>query len=283
MTTLEKIFSKCKEFKIFPCLDESYSYTDTKISFPKKYIGCIYSVSNIDEILESISEEGSSMINYKIKSDKYTEKIINIFCTILIECGFDPYTEFKYDKKDFIIDNTVSIVISYKDLFGDKKYEDFEYDDDDDNDDDDDDNDDDDDDNDDDDEILSKTEDDDDEILSKTEEVDEIDKKEHDGVEDDVDKKEHDEESVGKKEHDEESVHDEEDVNRKEHDVDEVVGKEHKEKDTEEEYTYEKLKKKYRQELLDLARDLGITSWKNKNIQKHLKSDIIECIMNQKK
>lgn len=273
MTTLEKIFSKCKEFKILPCLDESYSYTDSKVSFPKKYIGCIYSVSNIDEILESISEEGSSTINYKIKSEKYTEKIINIFCTILIEYGFDPYTEFKYDKNDLIVDNNVSIVISYKDLFGDKKYED-------------------------DDETLStdddeKTEDETDDESVPDDEV--VDKKEESVLDESVYKKEPDDGSVDKKEPDDEVVDEkepyDEHVDKKEpcddddevEDVDTEKEDEVEIKNVEEEYTYEKLKKKYRQELLDLARDLGISTWKNKNIQKHLKSDIIECIMNQKK
>ena len=36
-------------------------------------------------------------------------------------------------------------------------------------------------------------------------------------------------------------------------------------------------------ELLELAQNLGISVWKGKNIHKHLKSDIIDCIILFKK
>ena len=222
MTTLEKIFYKCNEFKIYPCLDNSYCYTDTKIKIPKNYIGCIYSITNIDEILESISEEGSSTINYKIKSTKFTEKIINIFSSILIEHGYDPYIE----------DDIVSIVISYEDLFGHIKNEEYLEEDD---------------------EEEEYTEDDEDHVDVKINEVkdDEVDE-----VEDEVENVKEDDDH-------------EEDVKEEVADV--------------EEYTHEKLKKKYRAELVELAQNLGISVWKGKNIHKHLKSDIIDCIILFKK
>ena len=248
MTTLEKIFYKCNEFKIYPCLDSSYCYTDTKIKIPKNYIGCIYSITNIDEILESISEEGSSTINYKIKSTKFTEKIINIFSAILIEHGYDPYIE----------DDIVSIVISYEDLFGNIKDEEY----------------------------LEEDDYDDEEDQHDVEEDSEHDKEdsEHD--------KEH--ESEHDKEHDKEDVEDveddkEEDVEDVKEDVEDVKEDDEtedvKEDDdvVEEEYTHEKLKKKYRAELVELAQNLGISVWKGKNIHKHLKSDIIDCILLFKK
>ena len=270
MTTLEKIFYKCNEFKIYPCLDNSYCYTDTKIKIPKNYIGCIYSITNIDEILESISEEGSSTINYKIKSTKFTEKIINIFSAILIEHGYDPYIE----------DDIVSIVISYEDLFGNIKDEEYlEEDEVDDEDEDDDQHEDDDDDE---KEVDDVKEDDDEDVDDVKEDVDDDVKEEVDDVKEEVDDvKEDDDEEDDDDDVDEvkdvENVKDDENV-----DVEDVVEDDVKEDvvvEDKEEYTHEKLKKKYRAELLELAQNLGISVWKGKNIHKHLKSDIIDCIV----
>jgi len=284
MTTLEKIFYKCNEFKIYPCLDNSYCYTDTKIKIPKKYIGCIYSITNIDEILESISEEGSSTINYKIKSTKFTEKIINIFSTILIEHGYDPYIE----------DDIVSIVISYEDLFGNIKDEEYLEEDeiDDDYDDEDD------------DEIeehevenVEDETDDKDDVEEDKEDVDDVedDKEDVDDDKEDVEDVDDDKEDVEDVdnvedvdddkedvEDDKEDVHDVEDVVDDVEDVENKVDEVNVVED-EEEYTHEKLKKKYRAELVELAQNLGISVWKGKNIHKHLKSDIIDCILLFKK
>ena len=263
MTTLEKIFYKCNEFKIYPCLDNSYCYTDTKIKIPKNYIGCIYSITNIDEILESISEEGSSTINYKIKSTKFTEKIINIFSAILIEHGYDPYIE----------DDIVSIVISYEDLFGNIKDEEYlEEDEVDDEDEDDDQHEDDDDDE---KEVDDVKEDDDEDVDDVKEDVDDDVKEEVDDVKEDDDEEDDDDDVDEVK--DVENVKDDENV-----DVEDVVEDDVKEDvvvEDKEEYTHEKLKKKYRAELLELAQNLGISVWKGKNIHKHLKSDIIDCIV----
>ena len=263
MTTLEKIFYKCNEFKIYPCLDESYCYTDTNIKIPKNYIGCIYSITNIDEILESISEEGSSIINYKIKSIKSTEKIINIFSTILIDYGFDP----------FIDNDVVSIVISYKDIFGNIKEEEYEIDEDDediDNDEED---------------TEDNDEDEDTEVNDEDEDTevkDEEDDDEDEEVKDEEDEEDKDEEDTEVEDNGEEDTEvkveeEKEDTEEEKEDI------EHEQETIEDEYTHEKLKKKYRAELVELAQNLGITTWKGKNIQKHLKSDIIDCIINQKK
>uniref|UniRef100_A0A6C0E0H3 Uncharacterized protein n=1 Tax=viral metagenome TaxID=1070528 RepID=A0A6C0E0H3_9ZZZZ len=276
MTTLEKIFYKCNEFKIYPCLDESYCYTDTNIKIPKNYIGCIYSITNIDEILESISEEGSSIINYKIKSIKSTEKIINIFSTILIDYGFDP----------FIDNDVVSIVISYKDIFGNIKEEEYEIDEDDediDNDEEDTE------DNDEDEDTEVNDEDEDTEVKDEeddededTEVKDEEDDDEDEEVKDEEDEEDKDEEDTEVEDNGEEDTEvkveeEKEDTEEEKEDI------EHEQETIEDEYTHEKLKKKYRAELVELAQNLGITTWKGKNIQKHLKSDIIDCIINQKK
>ena len=288
MTTLEKIFYKCNEFKIYPCLDNSYCYTDTKIKIPKNYIGCIYSITNIDEILESISEEGSSTINYKIKSTKFTEKIINIFSAILIEHGYDPYIE----------DDIVSIVISYEDLFGNIKDEEYleedEVEDD-----------------------YDEHEEDDDEVDEDVVDVKDVeddkeddveDDKEDDVDEDDVEDETDDKENEEDETDDVEDVNIDDDVENKEDTVaddkedtvdddkedtvaddkeDTVADVDDDKEDTVvdvvEEYTHEKLKKKYRAELVELAQNLGISVWKGKNIHKHLKSDIIDCILLFKK
>jgi len=273
MTTLEKIFYKCNEFKIYPCLDNSYCYTDTKIKIPKNYIGCIYSITNIDEILESISEEGSSTINYKIKSTKFTEKIINIFSTILIEHGYDPYIE----------DDFVSIVISYEDLFGHIKNEEYLEEDDEDDEDDE----------------EEYTEDDEDHVDVKINEVKDDEVDEVDEVEDEVEnlKEDDDHEDVKEDDHEIEKDDDDEDDHEVEkddddeddHEVENVKEDDDHEEDVKEEianveeYTHEKLKKKYRAELVELAQNLGISVWKGKNIHKHLKSDIIDCIILFKK
>jgi hypothetical protein len=285
MTTLEKIFYKCNEFKIYPCLDNSYCYTDTKIKIPKNYIGCIYSITNIDEILESISEEGSSTINYKIKSTKFTEKIINIFSTILIEHGYDPYIE----------DDIVSIVISYEDLFGHIKNEEYLEEDDEDDEDDE----------------EEYTEDDEDHVDVKINEVKDDEVDEVDEVEDEVEnlKEDDDHEDVKEDDHEIEKDDDDEDDHEIEkddddeddhevekddddeddHEVENVKEDDDHEEDVKEEianveeYTHEKLKKKYRAELVELAQNLGISVWKGKNIHKHLKSDIIDCIILFKK
>jgi hypothetical protein len=271
MTTLEKIFYKCNEFKIYPCLDNSYCYTDTKIKIPKNYIGCIYSITNIDEILESISEEGSSTINYKIKSTKFTEKIINIFSSILIEHGYDPYIE----------DDIVSIVISYEDLFGHIKNEEYLEEDD---------------------EEEEYTEDDEDHVdvkinEVKDDEVDEVEDEVENVKEDDDDEEDHEHEDVKEDDHEIEKDDDDEDDHEIEkddddeddHEVENVKEDDDHEEDVKEEianveeYTHEKLKKKYRAELVELAQNLGISVWKGKNIHKHLKSDIIDCIILFKK
>jgi hypothetical protein len=285
MTTLEKIFYKCNEFKIYPCLDNSYCYTDTKIKIPKNYIGCIYSITNIDEILESISEEGSSTINYKIKSTKFTEKIINIFSTILIEHGYDPYIE----------DDIVSIVISYEDLFGNIKDEEYLEEDeiDDDYDDEDDEVENVEDETDDKEDVEDDKEDDKEDVddVDNVEDVDD-DKEDVDDDKEDVEDVDDDKEDVDNVEDvdddkedvedDKEDVHDVEDVVEDVEDVENKVDEVNVVED-EEEYTHEKLKKKYRAELVELAQNLGISVWKGKNIHKHLKSDIIDCIIFFKK
>jgi len=114
MTSLETIFNKCEKYNIFPNLDETFCYTPKRITkYDSKYIGSIYSITDINEIAECISEEGSCMLTYVIESKQGKEvKITNIFISLLIEFGFDPYVG---DDNT----NTVSIIITDKDVLGD--------------------------------------------------------------------------------------------------------------------------------------------------------------------
>ena len=69
MTSLDKIFQKCKEYNIYVNLDETYcvSYEEKDSRKKKgKYIGTVSSLSEINEIVECISEEGSVTINYRV-------------------------------------------------------------------------------------------------------------------------------------------------------------------------------------------------------------------------
>jgi hypothetical protein len=120
MTSLEKIFNKCEEYNIFPNLDETFCYTPKRITkYSNKYIGSIYSETDINEIAECISEEGSCMLSYVIESKENKEiKITNIFISLLIEYGFDPYIN---------DNNSINIIITDKDILnGDSDYEDDE-------------------------------------------------------------------------------------------------------------------------------------------------------------
>ena len=111
MTSLEQIFNKCKDYNIFLNLDETFCYTPKRIKYNHKYIGCIYSKTDINEIAECISEEGSCMLTYVVESNQNKEiKITNIFVSLLIEYGFDPYI----DENGYI-----NIIITDRDVLGD--------------------------------------------------------------------------------------------------------------------------------------------------------------------
>jgi len=123
MTSLEKIFKKCEEYNIFPNLDETFCYTPKRITkYSSKYIGSIYSKTDINEIAECISEEGSCMLSYVIESKENKEvKITNIFISLLIEYGFDPYVN---------DNNIINIIITDKDILSEDSEdydEEFEY------------------------------------------------------------------------------------------------------------------------------------------------------------
>ena len=119
MTSLQKIFESCMlQYGIFPNLDETYCYTPKRTQLRSKYIGSVYSLSHINEIIECISEEGSANITYGIESKDYKIKITNILISLFIHYGFDP-----------LIDNNenISIVITEKDIYNEDD-EDYVYD-----------------------------------------------------------------------------------------------------------------------------------------------------------
>ena len=127
MTSLEKIFKKCEEYNIFPNLDETFCYTPKRImKYSSKYIGSIYSKTDINEIAECISEEGSCMLSYVIESKENKEvKITNIFISLLIEYGFDPYVN-DVDVNDV----NINIIITDRDILNEEDEEndsDYDY------------------------------------------------------------------------------------------------------------------------------------------------------------
>jgi hypothetical protein len=304
MTSLEKIFKKCEEYNIFPNLDETFCYTPKRITkYSSKYIGSIYSKTDINEIAECISEEGSCMLSYVIESKENKEvKITNIFISLLIEYGFDPYVN---------DNNIINIIITDKDILSEDsedydeefEYEDVEYE----NEDEDVENDKDEEDveNDKDEEDVENDKDEEDVENDKNEEEIENDKDEED-VENDKDEEienDKDEEEIGndkneeeiendKDEEDVENDKDEEDVENDkdeeiENDKDEEIENDKNEeiendKDEEENIqdTFEKLKyisTMTKPQLLNLLLDNRIYEYKSKNIRKINKTDLQDC------
>jgi hypothetical protein len=199
MTSLEKIFKKCEEYNIFPNLDETFCYTPKRITkYSNKYIGSIYSETDINEIAECISEDGSCMLSYVIESKENKEiKITNIFISLLIEYGFDPYIN---------DNNSINIIITDKDILNEDS--DYDYEEDDDEEDDDDENDyeeDDDDEN----EYENDVEDGENDDVENVEDVeddvknDDVENVEDENVEDEVNENDEDDEVNDNKENDE--------------------------------------------------------------------------------
>jgi hypothetical protein len=291
MTSLEQIFNKCKDYNIFLNLDETFCYTPKRIKYNHKYIGCIYSKTDINEIAECISEEGSCMLTYVVESNQNKEiKITNIFVSLLIEYGFDPYI----DENGYI-----NIIITDRDVLGD----DVDEEDDDDEDDEEDDNYDDIEDSEEDKESTEDSEvdvnekvdegdgkgvdEDDDE---KTEDVEEgVDEGVDEGVEEDVDEgaDENTEDDVENVEEDVEADDVEEnieDVENAEEDVeaDDVEENTEEDENAEEDVgiTFEKLKyftTLTKVQLLNLLLDNRIYEYKNKNIRKQTKGEMLDC------
>ena len=303
MTNLKQLFKILQErYKIFTNLDETCCYSPLKMKYDNnKYIGSIQSLSKIDEIVECISEEGSSVITYNIHSKSNSNKIKNIFITLLINFDFEP----------FCIDDNINIVITEKDIFEEDEFE--EYDDDDDE------------------ETTEKVyelddeedvegegdeedvegededvegegedvegedddvegEDDEEEEEENKENEEEVDaveeevegeeesKEEVEGEEESKEEVEGEEESKEEVEGEEESKEEEDDIGYEEVDV---IGYEEVEsKEEEEEYTYDTLSKMVKMTLLQKILDLNITSYNGRAIKRHNRQELIECLLN---
>ena len=85
---LQDIFENMKNNNICVNLDDSYCSTSDNIKIkPDEYIGCIYSISNIEETMECINEEGSAIITYCFyecaklfkNKDIFTDLILSFF------------------------------------------------------------------------------------------------------------------------------------------------------------------------------------------------------------
>lgn len=87
---LQKIFEDMRKNNIYVNLDDNYcttTYTDDISLKNKGYIGYIYSISDIDEIMECIIEEGSAIVIYSFyecsslfkNKEIFTELIISFF------------------------------------------------------------------------------------------------------------------------------------------------------------------------------------------------------------
>ena len=273
MTSLEKIFKKCEEYNIFPNLDETFCYTPKRITkYNSKYIGSIYGKTDINEIAECISEEGSCMLCYVIESKEDKEvKITNIFISLLIEYGFDPYVN------DM---NNVNIIITDRDILNEEDEEndsDYDYEDEE---------------NDTDDENYDYEEEDEEkeDVVENGEDVEEDveedvveDEEEKDVGEDvvddgDVDAVE-DADVVEDAVEDEDDVEDEDVVEDDVEDEDVVEDVEDVVEDVEED-TFEKLKyisTLTKVQLLNMLLDNKIYEYKTKNIRKFNKTDMQDC------
>jgi hypothetical protein len=227
MNNIQTVFEKFLEINknILICLDDTFCFAKSPESKPKNYIS-ITSISDKEEVIECLKEEGSSVINFKIsakgKLNTNITKVVNSLVCILVENSFEPFL-FSLLSNEVI----VSIVISDRDIrMDDSDYDsqdsqtDYE--------------------NENNNEEIEKSEDDDDveksdddeDDVEKSEDDDDVEKSDDD--EDDVEKSEdHDEEIEKSEDDDEESEDDEEDVEKSEDDEEDVEKSEDDEEDVE--------------------------------------------------
>jgi len=216
MNNIQTVFEKFLEINknILICLDDTFCFAKSPESKPKNYIS-ITSISDKEEVIECLKEEGSSVINFKIsakgKLNTNITKVVNSLVCILVENSFEPFL-FSLLSNEII----VSIVISDRDI----RIDDSDYDSQDsENDDENENNNEEDIEKNEDEEDIEKTEDED---IEKSEDEDDIEKSED---EDDVEKSE-DEKDVEKSE-DEEDVEksQDEDIEKSEDEDEENVEK----------------------------------------------------------
>jgi hypothetical protein len=116
MNNIQIVFEKFLEINnnILICLDDTFCFAKSPESKPKNYIS-ITSISDKEEVIECLKEEGSSVINFKIsakgKLNTNITKVVNSFVCILVENSFEPFM-FSLLSNEVI----VSIVISDTDI-----------------------------------------------------------------------------------------------------------------------------------------------------------------------
>ena len=115
MNNLQKVFNRFSDLNkdVLILLDETFCFSKDLDAVNKKTIN-ITSISEQYDIIESLREEGSAIINYKISNkgnSKQNNKILNSLISIFIEFNFEPYIL-------TLINNEVivSVVISDNDI-----------------------------------------------------------------------------------------------------------------------------------------------------------------------
>jgi len=205
MNNIQTVFEKFLEINknILICLDDTFCFAKSPESKPKNYIS-ITSISDKEEVIECLKEEGSSVINFKIsakgKLNTNITKVVNSLVCILVENSFEPFL-FSLLSNEII----VSIVISDRDIrIDDSDYYDSQESENDD-----------------------ENENNNEEDIEKSEDKDDIEKRED---EEDVEKSEDEDVEKSEDEEDIEKSEDEEDVEKSE---DEDVEKSNDEEDVE--------------------------------------------------
>jgi hypothetical protein len=115
---LQKIFEDMRKNNIYVNLDDNYcttTYTDDISVKNKGYIGYIYSISDIDEIIECIIEEGSAIVTYSFYECSSLFKNKEIFTELII--SFFGGFEFKLIDGDS--NKKIEIVITSENLCND--------------------------------------------------------------------------------------------------------------------------------------------------------------------
>jgi hypothetical protein len=117
MEKLRKVFDGCRKHKIYINLNDSclFSPSEEEVDPTIDYIGFIYSVSSKKEVFESLSDEGSSIISYRVTGlFNNGKKIRDLFCAMLITYNFRPFLNEKtyYNSDNEIYEYNVDIVIT---------------------------------------------------------------------------------------------------------------------------------------------------------------------------
>jgi len=277
MNNIQTVFEKFLEINknILICLDDTFCFAKSPESKPKNYIS-ITSISDKEEVIECLKEEGSSVINFKIsakgKLNTNITKVVNSLVCILVENSFEPFL-FSLLSNEII----VSIVISDRDIRIDDSdyYDSQESENDDENENNNE-------------EDIEKSEDKDD--IEKREDEEDVEKSEDEDVEksedeEDIEKSE-DEEDVEKSEdEDVEKSNDEEDVEKSDDDEEDVEKSDDDEEDVEKSDDDEKNVENNTSDMdeeTNKDEDEKDSTYKNKKISKDI-NQYIQSIKNSTK